>query len=291
MITHPIYNKNDNVIHKLVKYLNNSDKLKEELNMLQLHIGRSISNDELAGLICKAVIFKEIINNNHNLIKINKDEWSSDITKKTLEKLKITDFNFAFKSGVVVYDKYNIFFTYLTGNEIQEKYKHISNIVGSKNNPDKGFIHIIYTANNDVDKNIYYSISDKETIFSNDGVDVNMLEEQKDVISTLISVLSYAGMFRNIKDRVKVSNIIGKKSSKQNIPKHTINQIKLFQKISNEKVVNEREGTKWKSEKRWLVRGHLRNQFYKSTGEYKVIFIDPFWKGDGIEEVEKIYNI
>ncbi len=291
MISHPIYNKSENPIHRLVNCLNNSDKLKKELNMLQLVIGKSIGDEAMASLLCKAVIFKEIINNNHNLIKINKDEWSSDITKKTLEKLKITDFNFAFKSGAVVYDKYNIFFTYLTGKEIQEKYKHISSIVGSKNNPDKGFLHIIFTANDDVNTNVYYAISDKETIFSYDGADVNMTENQKDTISTLISVLSYAGMFKSIKDRVKETKIIGKKSSKQNIPKHTINQINLFQKISNEKEINGREGTKWKSEKRWLVRGHIRNQFYKSTGEYKIIFIDPFWKGDGIEEVEKVYNI
>ncbi len=291
MISHPIYHKSESVIHNLLRYLNNYVKLKEELNMVQMRIGRPITDNELAGLINKTIIFKEIINNNHNLIKVNKDEWISDITKKTLEKLKLTDFNFAFKSGVVVYDKYEIFFTYLTGEEIQERYKPLTNIVGSTDSLDKGYIHIVYTVKNE-EKNVYYSISDKDNIFSTDGIsDTFMDEDTKDVISILISVLSYAGMFRNNKDRVKVSNVIGKKSSKQNIPKHTINQIKLFQKISNEKEICGREGTKWKSEKRWLVRGHIRNQFYKSTGEYKLIFIDPFWKGDGIEEVEKVYNI
>lgn len=291
MNSHPIYNKNDTIIHDLVKHLNNPDKLKRVLNVIQMSMGRFLSDDEIAGLVCKAVTFKEIMNSNHNLIKINKDDWSSDITKNTLEKIKVTDLYFAFRSGAVVYDKYTIFFTYLTGNEIQKKYTHIKNIVGSKNDPEKGFIHIVFRANDDMDTNVYYSISDEKTIFSSDGVDTNMTENQKDVISTLISVLSYAGMFKNINDRVKVSTVIGKKSSKQNIPKHTINHIRLIQKISNDSSARDKESIGWKSDKRWLVRGHLRNQFYKSTGEYKVIFIDPFWKGDGIKEVEKFYSI
>lgn len=292
MKNHPIYNNDDIITHSLVKCLSNKDKLKEVLELFQLRLFRRFSSDEIAALVNKAVIYKEIINNNHNLIKINnKDEWESDITKKTLEKLTLKDFNFSFKSGTVVYDNYQIFFAYLTGEEIVKKYSHLANIVGNKNIPEKGFIHIIYNNKNDITTNIYYCVNDMDTIFSKDGIDNEMTDEQKNVITTLLSILLYAGMFKNVNDRVKITTIIGKKSSKHQIPKHNINQISLFQKVSNEEEIKSREGSSWKSNKRWLVRGHLRNQFYKSTGEYKIIFIDPFWKGEGIEEVEKIYNI
>lgn len=283
MKVHPIYSKSEELFLHFSNFTNNYEKFVNLIHFFIKKNNRPIEIHEQLALTAKPVVFKEIILNNHNYIKINKEDWNSDVTKKTLESLKLKDLNLAFRSGTIDYGNIRIFFAYITEDDVKNKYKNIENVANLE-----GKLHICF---NDIigAENIgYKSITNDDFVIDKDK---NYDEKTKEVLTILLSVLLYASMFKTIKDRVKESKIIGKKSSKQNIPKHTINHIKLFQKISNEKVINEREGTKWKSDKRWLVRGHMRNQFYKSTGEYKLIFIDPFWKGEGIEEVEKIYNI
>lgn len=283
MTTHPIYNKSEELFLHYSKLTNNYDKF---INLIHFFIkknNRPIELQEQLAITAKAVVFKEIILNNHNYIKINKEDWNSDVTKKTLESLKIKDLNLAFKAGTIDYGNIRIFFAYISEDGANNKYRNIENV-----SQLEGKLHICFNDIIGAEHIGYKSIEYNDFVIDKDR---NYDENTKEVLTILLSVLLYASMFKNIKDRVKETKIIGKKSSKRNIPKHTINQINLFQKISNEKEICGREGSKWKSDKRWLVRGHMRNQFYKSTGEYKLIFIDPFWKGDGIEEVEKVYNI
>jgi hypothetical protein len=277
MIKHPIYDKDNSILNHLLNFIRNPNKLEEELDILyKAHLSAGIKVDMIAimtGLLC----FSEIKNNGHTLIKIKDEEWESDITKKTLEKLMLQDLKLPFKNGSIVYKDKTIFFAYMSEETINKKY---DTYVKNKRNGIELF-YIFYKEGKYAN---YITLESDKNIF------FNVTDEYKDIISVVISTLLYTAMYTNDKERVKTKNIVSGKSNKLNIPKHNINQINLFQKINNGCIIS-REGANWKSEKRWLVRGHIRNQFYKSTGEYKLIFIDPYWKGDGVEEVRKVYNV
>lgn len=277
MIKHPMYDKDNSTLIQLLRFIKKPDRLHQELDMLNsAHMLAGITVDMpsiMSGLIC----FNEIKNNGHTHIKIKDEEWGSDITKKTLEKLTLQDIKLPFKNGCIAYKDKTIFFAHISESNVNKNYG--AYIKNKRDNVD--LFCMFYREGKYIN---YIMLESDKTIF------YKMSDEHKDILSVVIGTLIYAAMYTNDKERVQSKIIISGKSSKLNIPKHNINQINLFQKVNNEHVTG-REGTNWKSEKRWLVRGHIRNQFYKSTGEYKLIFIDPYWKGDGAEEVQKIYNV
>lgn len=278
MKTHPMYKKENNIINQIMDLLKYPKKVFTLFKNVETYYKVNKNEDvDVTPFLSSAIIFNEIKNNGYTFINIKDEDWEIDITQKTLEKMTLKNLNFVFKSGCIKYQEKDIYFSYIDKDTWNNKYADYVEVT------DEDVFCITYLDNNGANYSI--KIRENDYLFKNKNLIF------KDLVTIVISVLIYAGMFKNVNDRVKISTIIGKKSSKQNIPKHTINQIKLFQKNSNEKEIIEREGSKWKSDKRWLVRGHLRNQFYKSSGGYKLIFIDPFWKGEGIVEVEKIYNI
>lgn len=277
MIKHPIYDKDNSILIQLLKFIKNPNRLEEELDVIyKAHLSAGIKVD-MASIMNGLICFNEIKNNGHTHIKIKDEEWESDITKKTLEKLSLQDIKLPFKNGCIVYKDKTIFFAHISESTINKNYS--TYVKNKRDNID--LFYIFYREGKYVN---YIILESDKTLF------YKMSDDYKNILSVVIGTLIYTAMYTNDKERVKSKIIVSGKSSKLNIPKHNINQINLFQKVNNEHVIG-REGTNWKSEKRWLVRGHIRNQFYKSTGEYKLIFIDPYWKGDGAEEVQKIYNV
>ena len=99
------------------------------------------------------------------------------------------------------------------------------------------------------------------------------------IIILLLAVLICISIYLFLKNSKLNTSLINKNNELEISKINLDNEIKKYElefeflKNSNEKEIIEREGSKWKSDKRWLVRGHLRNQFYKSSGGYKLIFM------------------
>lgn len=281
---HPIYKEENRAINLLLPLLKDPNKLTAALHNAKIKHNQYGYDFDIGSTFRTMLIFSEIMDNNHNYISIKDEDWKSDVTQKTLEKLKLKDINFAFKSGVINVKDKDIYFAYFTKETVHAKY--INYIRKDEHTPiDVDTFSITYH-NNKTNEVFYYTVNEEDNLFKNITDDF-----VKELVTIVMTVLIYASMYKNKSDRVMTKSINSKKNDKLKVPKHTVNQIRLIQKISNEKDIVRREGSKWKSNKIWLVKGHLRNQFYKSTGEHKLKFIDPFWKGEGIEEVEKIYNI
>jgi len=286
---HPIYNDLSGITMNLVKALNIKNKLGVELTKIANAIGVPyLPNNDSTALITKAIITRQIMSEGHTLIKVKGEDWKSDITEKTLSKMKLKDFKFSFNSGTIIVGETEIHFAHIPketaikdlttnpdifiakdGQKIEDMTSVLDIVVTTKSTNTTWFIQI---EENDY---LFEKISDSD---------------YKNLITITMSVLFYAATFKNNSERVKSKKVTGKKNSKLKIPKHVINNINLFQTINNSNE-NDRNGTNWKSDKRWIVRGHLRNQYYKSTNEHKLKWIDPYWKGSGKDEVEKVYNI
>ena len=287
---HPIYNKIDSIV--TMRVLDSFKKNEDEYQKVFFNIAkmaglRMLPDNEVMTIVTRAIVIGQIMKQGHTLIQANKEDWSSEITTKTLEKLKLKDIKFAFNSGAIVIDGYKILFAFLSkdviNNEINKHYKIILNPDDNKSDNDKDLLYI--SCDDPINGGQWYiHISEDKYLF--EGI---TNDEHKNLLSMTMAILLYTSMFNGDKNRVNVKTIISKKNSKLSAPKHTTNLIKLTQHISDE--LESKEGSNWKSEKRWLVRGHMRSQFYSSTGEHKPIWIDPFWKGSGKEEVKKIYKV
>ena len=296
MRPHPIY-KEDNIVYKmLAEHLNDIEKYDQLLAVL-IGLRDAISNtDSPTGhykLLSK--IFKDIVNNGHVCINVGEDDWSYDMTQKTLEQIRLKDLKLAFKSGTIVYGNKDIHFTVLP----VEEYKRIFNVKREFTSDEVMLVCCLENDPENMINNKFAYVLESDAMIISTASDIKnynfipnkeSVDKSVEILTLLISILIYTSMYRDVKERVKIKNVKVPRTVTNSVPKHKINQINLFQKISNDQEVT-REGSSWKSDKRWLVRGHIRKQFYKTTGEYKLIFIDPFWKGDGIEEVEKVYNV
>lgn len=128
MNVHPIYNKSEELFLQFSKFTNNYEKFVNLIHFFIKKNNRPIRLHEQLALTTKPVIFKEIILNNYNYIKINKEEWNSDVTKKTLESLKLKDLNLAFRSGTIDYGNIRIFFAYISEDDVKNKYRNIENV-------------------------------------------------------------------------------------------------------------------------------------------------------------------
>jgi len=281
---HPMYNQLDiNLIHPFFKSMDTQNNYDRCIHNVASKMGLSdLDPETVNSFTTRAYIMKQISEEGHTLIKISKNEWSSDITKSTLEKLKIEDLKLPFDSGAIQIDDDVIYFAYVS-KERQHKEKMLDSV--HKEEVIRDVFKISY-----FDKTTmityYLIIGVNETIS-----DVTIADEIiTDLTITTLSALLYIASFKDDTERVSIKKIIGKKSGKLKIPKHVTNIIKLTQ-VAKSYDGRSTDENKQKSDKRWIVRGHWRNQFYKTTDSYKLKWIDPYWKGSGSEEINKVYKL
>ena len=255
MTRHPIY-KDPSYAAAFEAYKRNKDKFEA----ISLDIG-----GETIGLMLHIKTMERISKEGHVLIDIENDKWESDISKKTIGTMAMSDIKFPFMSGAVI-DKESddgvIFFS------IDSTYFNIS--FGIKEADEGGML--------------FQRILLEKTV--SEGL--SHFDTHIDETYRVLSALMYISAFK--KNKSRVTERVGRKlkaSKKRHVPNHKIHTV----------LVRQPEGTRHgatgggKSSVCWLVKGHWRNQWYASTGEHKTKWIDPYFKGRGKEEIDKVYVI
>lgn len=224
-----------------------------------------------------AEIFLNIKKHGHNLIDAGKYDWSSEVSEKTLSALKLSDLKKPFQSGTVLYGDYKIHFFFRNENWIVVQYSH-----PSLNYTDKrGKFHTEYEGLE------MWHTAEFGTIGGD--LDIGENKEERSLMYALFSILLYLSVFKNNRERVSAPKTISAKKSGKT-EKHSINIVYLSQSNAYD-TVGSASPTQKKSDKTWIVRGHWRNQYYKEVEGTKPKWIDPYWKGSGKVEVEKIYKL
>lgn len=283
-MTHPIY-RDENIMGMAELMSNFPDWgafkcASEYFDRLPEHIieENDLTFEETVNDFKRAEVFLSIKNNGHNLIDSGKYDWSSEVSERTLSALKLSDLKKPFQAGTVLYEDYKIHFNFMTENYVAIHYSH-----PSYNHRDKkGELQIGYEG-----CEILHT-EDVGTI----GGDLDILEDKNErkLLYAFFSMLLYLSVFKNDSNRVSSPRTIVSKKSKK-IQKHKINIVYLSQKNTIYEGSESNPTGQKKSDKTWIVRGHWRNQYYKGTDENRPKWIDPYWKGDGKEEVEKLYKL
>ena len=217
--------------------------------------------ESLIATMTSYLIQDDIATNGHVLIKVKKDDWVNSTSEKTIATIDIDKFQFPFKAGVIELD--GIFVEYsVRGNSLMITYEI-------------------------TDGRYMIELTGGKTI-GESMIEINATDRNSQITYAVLSVLLYIATF-NTKARVHTQPMpINQGSKRKTIPKHKVNIVTLKQKSHTENS----GGTKnKKNDKTWLVRGHWRNQWYSKEGVNKPIWMSPFWKGDGKEQVEKIYKV
>jgi len=290
---HPLYSDAAFVIAKQIN--TDIESVKKAYSIVRsMPEYRGVRDDNVTGMLfIKALVLNNIMKNGHTYIDPGKDSWYSDISFNTIMDLKLENFKFPFKHGYIKgSSKTDIFFSYFEKGKLVDSLSSIGMDTSLPNfNGNSNFSALTISLKTRIITLISeLTIRENIELYNNFNSKKDVEENIMTVISEVLSVLLYVGTYHNNdKSRCSISKQKGIKSASKGIKKHTVNVIKLFQPIKND--TNDKDGSNWKSNKRWIVRGHWRNQYYKSTDSYKPKWIDPYWKGDGNEEVKKIYKL
>ena len=214
------------------------------------------------------MIDNEISKNGHVLISIKRDEWESKQSENTISMIDINNLKFPFVAGTIKVD--DDIFSFNVNTE------GIDTRLMLTREEDSG-LHLV---------KLVGGISVRDAI-----EDVIDNEDNSKMIYVILSSLMYIASFKNTK---RVESKIHPRfsgSKRKEIPKHSVNTIKLSPSKSIHNSGNISKSEKQKSDKYWIVRGFWRNQYYSKEGINKPKWIDPYFKGSGKEEVEKIYKV
>lgn len=255
-MNHPIYS-DPTYASAFEGYKRNKDKF----DVMTLAMG-----DAAKGLRMHIKTMDRISRQGHVLIDIENDKWESDISKKTIGTMNVSDIKFPFMSGAIIdreSDAGVIFFS------IDDTYFHVSFEVS--NESGKGMLSQRILLRNTVSEGL-------------SSFDTHINEMYR-----VISVLMYVSAFRKEKNRVikRVSNKL-KASKRRSIPSHKIHTILVRQPNSE---YGGYAGGGGKSSMSWIVKGHWRNQWYGKEGVNKPKWIDPYFKGKGKDEIDKVYKV
>lgn len=270
---HPIYknpqmNKSREIILKSVKDIGYDETAK---NMAFL-IGRESSIPAMEVLptlhatLMKQLIEGKIQENGHVLMKGKLEDWASGTSERTISLMNLDGFKFPFNAGTVMFGDKQVDFYF--GELVGRKALFVSHEV------EDGVFVVEISANKNIGEEI-------------DKIGMNDLNRK--LVYAVLSYLLYIAMF-NTKEKV-ISTLKPKNqgSKRKSIPKHKVNVISLNVPSKQGENVNSGESKKLQG-KTWIVRGHWRNQWYAKEGVNKPIWMSPYWKGDGKEEVEKVYK-
>ncbi len=218
------------------------------------------------------------------VIEASRDEWESDISKRTISKMKIGDIKLPFNAGAIVDtsldDDYLLFARAMvegSGAGFLRLLVPVDELPAEEANKAQN-------RKGDIILTLPYSMTVEEAV-SKIG------PSQSRYVYMTLSILMYISAFKDDNSRVVNKRLKACSASrKKGIPKHRVNKIVLKQKISEEGV--SRDGSSRGSlSVSHIVRGHWRNQWYASLELHKPKWIDPYWKGSGKDELEKIYKV
>ena len=224
------------------------------------------------------------------LIEADRGEWESNISKKTLSKMKVGDIKLPFSAGAI------------TSSALDSGYMLFTRAMVNTTREDCLMLHVPVDELPEHDSLPSESVDNRKrkegmviiTLLNSSviGDDVSKLSENEaNYVYSTLSMLMYISLFKNDNSRIKETRLRAcSASKKKGTPKHRVNKIVLQQKVSKDKegVTSSKRGTLTKAH---IVRGHWRNQWYASLDSHKPKWIDPYWKGDGKEKIEKIYVI
>lgn len=265
---HPIYRNSDaNVIReKVTKSVKNgtldSDIVKVTKSIKDV-LGDSYKNVEqrVKGSHSISLIEIAVQKNGHVFIDASSEDWSSKISKKTIENMKIEDIKLPFIAGTVKIEE--LYVSYLKGDDKFEI----------------GFFD---------DSGSYYIYVDLKSTIAEQRDNISNI----DVLLDTLSALMYISLFKSNSERITASKTLPNKGSKKRkIPNHNTIYFKVVPNKINYINCDGEKQVRNKSKKTWIVRGHWRNQKYSKEGITKPKWIDSYFKGDGKEEVEKTYKI
>ena len=241
------------------------ERMKNEKQALVLD-GESLRK-AIIGQVQSFLLDRAIADNGHVLINVDKDEWSSSQSRKTIQKIDLNNFKFPFVAGSILFDEELVCF-------YVEKSEDGSITLSVYRNMEHG---------------VWFTFSKGGSPLK-DSLDRNNIDDHnKDMIYDVVSILLYVAAFKR-KLVVKESDRPRTKgSNRKNIPKHSIHNIVLKQTIIARQNSTKKEYKK--SEKYWLVRGYWRNQYYSKSGVHKPKWIEPHFRGDGKDMAEKVYTI
>ena len=224
-----------------------------------------VVGDDATGLLIMVRTMHEIAKNGHVLIDVDSSEWKSDITEKTISMLRPSDIKFPFKAGTIVDKSVDGDLVYFSIRD------------------DK--LYISFAIDRDSKDGLISQVVPFDKTFGEFTAEIPMTSAET---YRAISVLMYVSAFKRDKSRVKenVTNKL-KASKKRSIPSHRIHTVFIRQP----NVTYAMSKAPGKSEMSWIVRGHWRNQWYKKEDVHKPKWIDPYWKGDGKKEIEKVYKV
>jgi hypothetical protein len=210
----------------------------------------------------KAVAIEgDVIENGHILIEANSSEWSSPVSAKTIAGIDLGYFTFPFKAGTILLGDKEISFSYKNGK------------LGVTYENDGGVFVLEVLANRPIGEDI-----------ANRG----MSKKHEEMVYEVLSILLYIATFHS-KAKVKTESLpMNQGSKRKSIPKHKIYLVEMKQEVEGHRRAG---STRKESDMSWLVRGHWRNQWYPKEGVNKPKWMNPYWKGKGKQEIEKVYKV
>jgi len=247
---HPIFY--DTHINRLIdKYR------KDKIGTVASMVNQPIS----LGLLKFVEVASDIIDNGLNMIEVNREDFSSQISRDTIRKMKLLDIKFPLTSSSITLKdsegQSSLFFS-----------KTHSKIIISKNT--NGITSTEFILSEDFTVQEYF-----------DKYDIT----NEDFVLDCLSVLLYMSMYHSDKERVFKKVVKQKANSKNYIDKGLLRVVKLS--VPTKQNSSTTQGNR-KIEKLFIVRGHWRNQPTKDGS--KLIWIDQFWKGQGSEKIQKVYK-
>jgi hypothetical protein len=235
----------------------------------------------LIAAIARISSFSAIERNGHIHVDAARGDWENKISRDTIEKMCSEDMRLPFKAFSI--GMHGSMYTVATVKALMTEW-------------NKGFFHelkedsIVVMYAGDAGKGTWLLTLNRNKMTVKDNIETsNVGEKNKALLYTILSVTLYIAAFKNDRVRVPSKIIKGPAKKKRRIPKHNMRLITLDPNV----VLKERPPTLGgsKSDKSWIVRGHWRNQWYSKEGIHQPKWIDPYWKGDGKEQLEKTYRV
>jgi hypothetical protein len=255
-LKHPIYE--DEVYNLAFKgYMEH----RSEFNMATIGFG-----EQAMGMRIHCMVMELIQKTGHVLIDISGEEWESKVTEKTIGSMTPSNIMFPFKAGAIVD----------TNNQRKTMFFGV----------DDERLMLSFEVEVDGEQGISSLTIGLDKTFDEFAREYPRYSSE---MFRFVAVMMYIATFKKDKKRVNQKKLNKVKASKRkNSPSHRVNFVYVRQ-VKGSGYGN--GGTGKKSDKSWLVRGHWRNQWYPSIEKNKPLWVDPYWKGSGKEEVEKIYKI
>ncbi len=312
---HPIYNTLPTIVLEVARNYVPGQKKSEDgvdgiVDIFRQQMGSHVSTEEVEGSVgmlrLQILMVSSIIAHKHTHIDATYNDWGSKLSAKTIGALQVGNFKCPFPSGTIatksrVYmftaDENGLIFSMLNDTELDTLTKKKVAQLDMDNQEE---IMAVYEDTEDASMEMgavpIAVIPNTGNNLIRETIDVPFLgeinEKQEMEIYSLLSILMYIAMSNSSTEgygeAVKTKIVKGKPSRKLAIPKHLVNIINVRQRI--------RSGTghtfdRSVSTKTWIVRGHWRNQYYSKLDEHHTKWIDPYFKGSGKDEAQKIYKI